>query len=255
MDELERKLSDLAAHRASQVPEFDMSSLASGVDSRRPPLSVVLAIAALIVAFLVIGGYALFGANGSGDVHVVAPASSSVGPGPTSVPTTVAPSTTAPPTTTPAATCPATNNDTAAQSGSGTVTSVPPLAQLEKVEVWSSQCVDEVTFKFSSTVPGWTISYQTGPLTLEPSAQPVTVAGSAYLVVQFANASGSGSDATDLVPQPPVGVREVRKVQDFEGVVTWVIGLDSERPFGVSTDTQAEITIDLPVVPGPGPAR
>ena len=40
-------------------------------------------------------------------------------------------------------------------------------------------------------------------------------------------------------------VQEVVKSGDFEGVVTWVIGLDQERPFATkASDSQLVVDID-----------
>lgn len=247
MDELERQLRDLAAHRASQVPEFDATSLTAAVDDGNGPhWGALLAIAALIVALLVGGGYALFGRNDSGNVRVVAAPSSSAAPDTSAAPTTTPPVTT-PAVTTPATTiapCPVNTNDTAGQSGNGTVTSVPPLAVLQSISVNHAQCVEQVTFKFASTVGDWTVGYQSGPLTLEPSGQPVTVKGNAYLVLRFKNTNTSASLPSLVGPESTI-VLEIQKTQDFEGVVTWVIGLDAQRPFGVSTDTAGQITVEL----------
>ena len=247
MDELERQLRDLAAHRASQVPEFDATSLTSAVDDDSgPSWGALLAVAAVIVALLVGGGYLLFGRTDSDTVRVVAAPSSSEAPAtttpPVTTPPTSTPSVTTPVTTVPS--CPPNTTDTAGQSGTGTVVVVPPLAQLQSVTARSAQCADRVTFKFASTVPDWTMSYQAGPLSSQTSGQPATVAGSAYLVVRFTHLSSS-TLPSDVVPDAATGVLEVKKIDDFEGVVTWVIGVGSRRVFGVSTDTPGEITIEF----------
>ena len=125
------------------------------------------------------------------------------------------------------------------------MTSVPPLAVLQAVDVRSAQCVDRVTFTFASSVGSWTIGYQAGPLAQEISGQPVTVAGNAYLVLRFKNTNTATSLPSDFVPDSSTGVRQITKIQDFEGVVTWAIGLDSARAFGVSTDTPGQVTVEL----------
>jgi hypothetical protein len=249
MDELERQLRDLAAHRASQVPEFDATLLTTDADDdgHGPNWGAFLAVAALIVALLVGGGYLLFGRADDDNVRVVAAPSSSDAPASTAAPTTTTVPSIAPPITpgTTVPTCPPNTNDTAGQSGNGTVTSVPPLALLQAVDVRSSQCVDQVTFTFASSVGSWSIGYQQGPLAQEISGQPVTVAGSAYLVLRFKSTNTSASLPSDFVPEASTGVREITKIQDFEGVVAWAIGLDTARPFGVSTDPPGQITVEL----------
>ena len=131
-----------------------------------------------------------------------------------------------------------------ASRGNGTVTSVPPLAVLESVTAQSAQCVDRVTFRFASTVGDWLVGYQSGPLTLEPSGMPANIAGNAFLVIRFRDTNTSGSLSSDI-STGSTGIRQIKKTQDFEGVVTWVIGLDAMRAFGVSTDTPGQVTIEL----------
>ena len=98
MDELERQLRDLAAHRASQVPEFDATSLTSAADDDGRNWGALLAVAALIVALLVGGGYLLFGGTDDDNVRVAsAPSSSDAAT--TTTPTTTEPPVTVPPTT------------------------------------------------------------------------------------------------------------------------------------------------------------
>ena len=71
----------------------------------------------------------------------------------------------------------------------------------------------------------------------------MTVAGTAFVVVRCAPAYGYDFETgrTDLhrarSASPPTGthhVREVVETGDFEGVLTWVIGLDAQRPFRVT---------------------
>jgi hypothetical protein len=102
-----------------------------------------------------------------------------------------------------------------------------------------------VVFTFTLAMPDWTVGYQSGPLELQPSGQPVSVAGGAFLVVRFDHASAFTVPTSPAIDSPIV--REIRKTQDFEGVVTWVIGLDTQRAFGVSTDAAGHVIIDLEV--------
>ena len=252
MDELERQLRDLAAHRASQVPEFDATSLTSAADSddgHGPNWGALLAVAALIVALLVGGGYLLFGRTDDDTPHVVAAPSSSAAPStsvapttpPSSLPSVLPPPTNPPPTTVPS--CP-NGNDTLGQSGPGTVTSVPPLAVLQSVGFERTNCIERLTFRFTSTVGSWTIGYERGPLTLEPSGQPVSVSGNAYLVLTFRDTNTSASLPSVVGVESSI-VLDVKKIQDFEGVVTWVIGLDATRAFGVASNTPGEITVEI----------
>ena len=123
---------------------------------------------------------------------------------------------------------------------------LPPartVALLRNVQVQASACVDEVAFLFASGTPGWSVSAAVGPFAADPSNQPVTVAGEAFLRVRFEPASGwdlTGSGARQIYdgplsvrPRPPSDVQEVAQVGDFEGVTSWIIGLRTARPFDV----------------------
>ena len=92
----------------------------------------------------------------------------------------------------------------------------------------------------------------TGPSAISPGlsssshpVSPVSVAGGTFLVVRLDHANTFSVPASPAVDSPIV--REIRKTQDFEGVITWVIGLDTQRPFGVSTDPGGHVTIDIEV--------
>jgi hypothetical protein len=104
------------------------------------------------------------------------------------------------------------------------------------------------------------VSYEPGPFTADPSGEPVTVAGAAHLVVRFEHASGSDQTvspprvpypgSSDLRPGTPGEVRQVVKSGDFEGVMTWIVGLDSARPFTVAEHVAGaglhQVVIDVP---------
>lgn len=137
----------------------------------------------------------------------------------------------------------------------GTASSVVSL--LTAVRTGSQPCADRVVFELrDGAAPEYRIEYQSGPFTVGESGMPLTVQGSAFLVVQFPHSSGV--DLTDPVATPtytgpdsiiPTGlarVREVRKIEDFEAVLRWVIGLDSARPFTVGVlDGPPRVYIDI----------
>jgi hypothetical protein len=128
-----------------------------------------------------------------------------------------------------------------------TVQAAPPVALLTDVRTGRQPCADRVVFDFENQAPGFTVQYQPGPFTFGESGEPVTIEGSAFLVVQLAPASGfdlSQPDAPQTYSGPdritPGGlthVREIRRLSDFEANQLWVIGLDSTRPFTVATLT------------------
>jgi hypothetical protein len=115
---------------------------------------------------------------------------------------------------------------------------------LTKVEELGDSCVDHVIFDFDgkgTDPPGYTLTYGTAPFVADGSGAPVAVAGSAFVVVKVKPGYGYDFEkgvATYTGPKSvPIGhtnhVRAIVETGDFEGVLTWVIGLDSKRAFSV----------------------
>ena len=186
------------------------------------------AVAAAITAFVVAAGALLWDRGDDPSVRT-APTPATEVP----EPTTVAPTTpTTPPTTSPpVAACPeAPDATTSPKSGSGR----PGTGQLANVQIQTSDCADEVAFTFGQGLPNWSVEYRPGPLTLEPSGLPLNIEGNAFLVVRFEHGEGVRSDngpPKQLTAGPLSHVTEARQTQDFEGIVTWVIGLDEQLRF------------------------
>jgi hypothetical protein len=128
---------------------------------------------------------------------------------------------------------------------------------LTDVELTTGDCTDAVSFTFTATGdgPGYSIEYQSGPITQDGSGETIDVAGNAFLAVRFTPAYGFNFDTgqpsytgPDTLTSPGAFfVQEVAKTGDFEGVVGWVIGLDEQRDYAVAvsgTDTKV-ITISI----------
>lgn len=149
----------------------------------------------------------------------------------------------APPATSVAA-CPSFGS-TGTSTGAARVSRSPAVALLRNVQVQASSCVDEVAFLFTGGVPGWSAGYRAGPLTEDPSGKPAEVAGAAHLVIRFEPAAGvdlafdhpavTYDGPAALRPASPSGVAEVRRLGDFESVMSWAIGLDRRHPFQLVT--------------------
>lgn len=117
---------------------------------------------------------------------------------------------------------------------------------------------DRVTFTLDAEV-GVDVEYVDGPIEQDGSGAPVEVAGGAYLKVRFFRASGYDMEqgAPTYTGPKRVGsggtgadsVTEAVATGDFEGVLTWVIGVDQTRAFGVTAvptntgGTAIEITL------------
>ncbi|MFZ4585265.1 MAG: AMIN-like domain-containing (lipo)protein [Acidimicrobiia bacterium] len=147
--------------------------------------------------------------------------------------------------------CPVPDATTAAKSAVGS-----NLALLRSLTVASPGCTDVVTFTVAPAVTGgvgYGASYDSPPFVTEGEGREVTVSGAAFLVVKLRPAdivdlaSGdftrtyTGPDR--LTPTDAKHVKEIRTLGSFEGQSTWIIGLDSQRPFAVKNDpTQLVIT-------------
>jgi hypothetical protein len=136
-----------------------------------------------------------------------------------------------------------------------------PTRLLTDVRVGAHGCYDRVTFELkpqsgdSDGPVSWKARYEEPPITEDGSGRTVAVKGNAFLVVTM---SASGADLSqESAPATYTGpasiesadttrIRQVRRIGDFEGVLTWVIGLDTKRPFHVTGDTgPARVVVDV----------
>lgn len=136
-----------------------------------------------------------------------------------------------------------------------------PTRLLTDVRAGVHGCYERVTFEFKPQ-PGepdgavsWKAAYEPGPITEDGSGRTVPVKGSAFLVVTMsatgADLSQEAAPATytgppSLVAEGATRIQQVRRTGDFEGVITWVIGVDKQRPFRVTTqDGPARVIVDI----------
>ncbi|MEW6473060.1 MAG: hypothetical protein AB1679_12385 [Actinomycetota bacterium] len=136
-----------------------------------------------------------------------------------------------------------------------------PTRLLTDVRVGVHGCYERVTFELkpqrgeADGPVGWKAAYEPGPITEDGSGRTVPVKGAAFLVVTMsatgADLSQEAAPATytgppSLVADGATRIQQVRRVGDFEGVLTWVIGLDKQRPFRVTTqDGPARVIVDV----------
>ena len=115
------------------------------------------------------------------------------------------------------------------------------VAHLLGVTVARSGDRDVVRFALDAPV-GVVVSVVDGPIEQDGSGAPISVSGGAHLRVRFFRASGYDGEqgapsytGPARVPGTGTGaVTEAVATGDFEGVVTWVIGIDENRPFAGS---------------------
>jgi len=136
-----------------------------------------------------------------------------------------------------------------------------PTRLLTDVRIGVHDCFERVTFEFKpqpGEAPGpvaWKAGYQPGPITEDGSGKTVAVKGRAYLVLRFtasgvdlsqANAPQTYTGPTSLEAAGATRIQQVRRTGDFEAVLTWVIGLDKQRPFKVTTqDSPTRVVVDV----------
>ncbi len=127
-----------------------------------------------------------------------------------------------------------------------------PPALLADVQLGSHDGFERIVFRFGrfDTTPGHSVAHAAGPFTQDGSGEAVAVAGNGHIAVRLtAAAHNEQGHATYTGPQRIPGrgsVTEVVMLGDFEGVVGWVIGTTSERPFRVFTLADpARLVIDV----------
>jgi hypothetical protein len=136
-----------------------------------------------------------------------------------------------------------------------------PTRLLTDVRVGVHGCYERVTFELKPRAGdpdgpvGWKAAYEPGPITEDASGKTVPVKGAAYLVIHFnaqgadltkANAPDTYTGPTSIEAAGATRIQQVRRTGDFEGVLTWVIGLDRKRPFHVtSQDNPARVIVDV----------
>ena len=118
-----------------------------------------------------------------------------------------------------------------------------PVALLTAVTVSRSGGSDRVLFTFRSRPSSVHSRYVTRQALTDVSGRRVTVAGSAFLVLVATPASGVDlSGASPVATYHGLGriraastrhIRAVVRLEDFEGVLDWAVGLDARRPYTV----------------------
>src|SRR5438132_3751777 len=87
---------------------------------------------------------------------------------------------------------------------------------------------DRFVLQFDSIVPTYTVKRQARPVfTLGGSGQTVTLSGTSGVLVSVHSATGATTftGSTDLVHSNFQVLKEARQTQDFEGYVSWGLGV------------------------------
>jgi hypothetical protein len=108
---------------------------------------------------------------------------------------------------------------------------------------------DRFVLQFDSTVPSYTVKRQARPVFPNgPSGQTITLSGIAGVLVQVHSATGAGTftGPTDLTHTEYLVLREARQTEDFEGYLSWGLGLSQTACMRVFTlSDPARLVVDF----------
>ena len=110
---------------------------------------------------------------------------------------------------------------------------------------------DRFVLQFDSIVPTYTVKRQAKPVfTLGGSGQTVTLSGTSGILVSVHSATGATTftGSTDLVHSDFQVLKEARQTQDFEGYVSWGLGVSRPTCMRVFTlSDPARLVVDLQI--------
>lgn len=113
---------------------------------------------------------------------------------------------------------------------------------------------DRFVLQFDSIVPTYTVKRQAKPVfDMGASGQTVTLSGTTGILVTVHSATGATTftGSTDLVSANYQVLSEARQTQDFEGYVSWGLGLTKPACMRVFTlDDPARLVVDLQTTTG-----
>lgn len=124
-------------------------------------------------------------------------------------------------------------------------------ATLVDVRIGVHEGFDRLVFEFADGLPGYDIERVDPPILADASGMPVEVSGDSFLQVRLSPAAAhdEAGDTTlsvsELLPDLP-GIVEARQVGDFEGVVTWALGLVANLEFeSLELEDPSRLVIDV----------
>jgi len=103
------------------------------------------------------------------------------------------------------------------------------VANVTDVRVGQQTDYDRFVLQFDGPVPTYTAKRQASPtFKMSPSNQPITLSGTygVLVTVHSATEASTYSGPTDISHGEFRVIKEARLTQDFEGSVSWALGLD-----------------------------
>ncbi|MEO6197164.1 MAG: hypothetical protein ABIP58_03560 [Dehalococcoidia bacterium] len=129
---------------------------------------------------------------------------------------------------------------------------VPPVAVLYDVRTACHESYDRIVFDFRDNAPGYRIEYVEPPISQDGSGEPLDIAGEAFLYVRFYVAQAYDEDGNSTYTGPREitpdleAISEMEMAGDYEGYVTWGIGLPEELDFRVTAlEDPYRVVIDI----------
>ncbi len=129
---------------------------------------------------------------------------------------------------------------------------VPPAARLSGVRTGRQEGYDRIVFDFSGALPGSESVQYVAQVTQDGSGAPVALNGQAFLKVVFSVAEAHDGRGALSIPQgrrfdPGLStVKEVALAGDFEGYVTFGLGLAGKVGFRVfELSNPSRVVIDV----------
>ena len=190
--------------------------------------------------------------NGVPNLQVTAPQAAVKPVGAQPAPVTVAvPSTPASPGPTPKSD-PARPASTVGPSSAAATNSTDPTPILRAVRTGQQPGVDRLVFEFDSPgMPAWRVEYVDRPVRDCGSGDAVPVAGDAWLQIRFTGAQahteeGAATSGPRRRPLAQPIARELVRTCDFEGEVTWVVGVARPNPYTANAmSAPSRLVIDI----------
>ncbi len=134
---------------------------------------------------------------------------------------------------------------------------VAPQGQprLLAVSVGHHDTFDRVVFRFSSRAPGYSVRYVPA-VTADGSGKPVPLEGSAFILVAMSSVASAQVGAPPapqgtITPLFPM-LRQVKGAGDFEGTVSFGLGLASKSGFRAFTLSADRLVVDVAIPTGGG---
>lgn len=103
------------------------------------------------------------------------------------------------------------------------------MANVTDVRVGPQADYDRFVLQFDNPVPPYTATRQASPtFKMSPSGQPITLSGTYGVLVTVHTAAEANTygGSTDMSTGELRIIKEARLTQDFEGTVSWALGLD-----------------------------